>query len=150
PTPATAPNWSGGSAGSGTGTAFPAVPPGRGIPGAALRCATSWRAPRGGFGGSRRRRRPPGRPPRATAGDTRRPAGQGPHRGVRPPRWGGRRPSPLTRPRETRDAGLGRDSGRTGWPQLILRIGYGLPVTASPRRPVRDVLEERSPGKYPE
>ena len=58
--------------------------------------------------------------------------------------------SPLTQPLETRDAWLVRDSGRTGWPQLILRIGYGLPVTASPRRPVRDVLEERSPGKYPE
>jgi nitroreductase len=48
----------------------------------------------------------------------------------------------LTQPLETRDAWLVRDPGAgTGWPQLILRLGYGLPVPASPRRPVRDVLE---------
>jgi hypothetical protein len=50
--------------------------------------------------------------------------------------------SPLTQPLETRDAWLVRDpAAGSGWPQLILRIGYGLPVPASPRRPVSDVLE---------
>ena len=59
--------------------------------------------------------------------------------------------SPLTQPLETHDAWLVRDPGAaSGWPQLILRIGYGLPVAASPRRPVRDVLEEPPPGNYPE
>jgi hypothetical protein len=59
--------------------------------------------------------------------------------------------SPLTQPLETRDAWLVRDpAAGTGWPQLILRIGYGLPVPASPRRPIRDVLDEPSQGKYPE
>jgi hypothetical protein len=59
--------------------------------------------------------------------------------------------SPLTQPLETRDAWLVRDPGAgSGWPQLILRIGYGLPVPASPRRPVRDVLETPPPGTYPE
>jgi nitroreductase len=57
----------------------------------------------------------------------------------------------LTQPLETPDAWLVRDPGAgTGWPQLILRIGYGLPVPASPRRPVHDVLEPPPPGKYPE
>ena len=57
----------------------------------------------------------------------------------------------LTQPLETPDAWLVRDPGAgSGWPQLILRIGYGLPVPASPRRPVRDVLEAPPPGKYPE
>ena len=59
--------------------------------------------------------------------------------------------SPLTQPLETRDAWLVRDPATGGgWPQLILRIGYGLPVPASPRRPVRDVLETPPPGTYPE
>jgi nitroreductase len=59
--------------------------------------------------------------------------------------------SPLTQPLETHDAWLVRDPGAAGgWPQLILRVGYGLPVPASPRRPVRDVLDEPPPGKYPE
>lgn len=57
----------------------------------------------------------------------------------------------LSQPLETRDAWLVRDPGAgTGWPQLILRLGYGLPVPATPRRPVRDVLEAPPPGKYPE
>lgn len=57
----------------------------------------------------------------------------------------------LTQPLETRDAWLVRDPGAgMGWPQLILRLGYGLPVPATPRRPVRDVLEAPPPGKYPE
>jgi hypothetical protein len=37
-------------------------------------------------------------------------------------------------------------SGR-GTPQLILRIGYGLPAPVTPRRPVRDVLDTSVPGK---
>ena len=57
----------------------------------------------------------------------------------------------LTQPLETRDAWLVRDpAAGSSWPQLILRIGYGLPVPASPRRPVRDVLEAPPRGKYPE
>jgi nitroreductase len=58
----------------------------------------------------------------------------------------------LTQPLETHDAWLVRGPGAgTGWPQLILRLGYGLPVPATPRRPIRDVLiEEPPPGKYPE
>jgi nitroreductase len=58
----------------------------------------------------------------------------------------------LTQPLETPDAWLVRDpAAGTGWPQLILRLGYGLPVPATPRRPVPDVLiEEPPPGKYPE
>jgi nitroreductase len=57
----------------------------------------------------------------------------------------------LTQPLETPDAWLVRDPAGAGWPQLILRLGYGLPVPATPRRPVRDVLiEEPPPGKYPE
>ena len=49
--------------------------------------------------------------------------------------------SPLTQPLETPDAWLVREPG-TGfdYPQMILRLGYGLPVPASPRRPVSDVL----------
>lgn len=51
--------------------------------------------------------------------------------------------APLTQPLETADAWLVRDP-RVGveQPQMILRFGYGLPVTASPRRPVSDVLDE--------
>jgi len=49
--------------------------------------------------------------------------------------------SPLTLPLETADAWLVRDS-RSGHeqPQMILRIGYGLPVPPTPRRPVSQVL----------
>ena len=56
--------------------------------------------------------------------------------------------SPLTQPLETNDAWQVRDpvSGR-GTPQLILRIGYGLPVPATPRRPVSEVLDTSAPGK---
>jgi len=50
--------------------------------------------------------------------------------------------SPLTQPLESADAWLVRDP-RAGHeePQMILRIGYGLPVAQSPRRPVTDVLD---------
>jgi nitroreductase len=51
--------------------------------------------------------------------------------------------APLTQPLETADAWLVRDP-RAGvaQPQMILRLGYGLPVPGSPRRPVSDVLDE--------
>lgn len=54
----------------------------------------------------------------------------------------------LTQPLETGDAWQVRDpvSGR-GTPQLILRIGYGLPAPAAPRRPVSEVLDPPTPGK---
>ena len=49
--------------------------------------------------------------------------------------------SPLTQPLETADAWLVRDP-RSGHeqPQMVLRVGYGLPVPATPRRPVSQVL----------
>lgn len=52
--------------------------------------------------------------------------------------------APLTQPLETADAWLVRDP-REGieQPQMILRLGYGLPVPATPRRPVSEVLDER-------
>jgi nitroreductase len=52
--------------------------------------------------------------------------------------------APLTQPLETADAWLVRDP-RDGveQPQMILRLGYGLPVPGSPRRPVSDVLDAR-------
>jgi nitroreductase len=51
--------------------------------------------------------------------------------------------TPLTQPLETADAWLIRDprSG-TEQPQMILRIGYGLPVPPTPRRPVPEMLDE--------
>ncbi len=50
---------------------------------------------------------------------------------------------PLTQPLETADAWQVRDP-RSGCeqPQMILRIGYGLPVLAAPRRPLADMLDE--------
>jgi nitroreductase len=49
---------------------------------------------------------------------------------------------PLTQPLETADAWQVRDP-RSGieHPQMILRLGYGLPVPRAPRRPVSDVLD---------
>ncbi len=51
--------------------------------------------------------------------------------------------SPLTQPLETCDAWLVRDP-RSGHeePQMILRLGYGLPVLPTPRRPVSEVLDD--------
>jgi nitroreductase len=51
--------------------------------------------------------------------------------------------SPLTQPLESAEAWLVRDP-RSGHeePQMILRLGYGLPVSPSPRRPVTDVLDD--------
>ena len=49
--------------------------------------------------------------------------------------------SPLTHPLETPDAWLVRDlQSGFEYPQMILRIGYGLPVPHSPRRAVTEVL----------
>lgn len=52
--------------------------------------------------------------------------------------------APLTQPLETTDAWLVRDmqSGMEQ-PQMILRLGYGLPVPAAPRRPVTEFLDEQ-------
>jgi nitroreductase len=54
---------------------------------------------------------------------------------------------PLTQPLETPDAWLVPDP-RTGSdiPQMVLRLGYGLPVPATPRRPVSEILNEPHPG----
>jgi nitroreductase len=56
--------------------------------------------------------------------------------------------SPLTQPLETADAWLVRDpQSRAGQPQMILRIGYGLPLApGTRRRPLSDVIDERQPG----
>jgi nitroreductase len=55
--------------------------------------------------------------------------------------------SPLTQPLETDDAWMVRDPrSQSEQPQMILRIGYGLPVPPTPRRPVSDVLDESPPG----
>jgi len=56
--------------------------------------------------------------------------------------------SPLTQPLETTEAWLVRDprSG-TEQPQMIIRIGYGLTVPATPRRPVSEVLAEPPPDQ---
>jgi hypothetical protein len=53
--------------------------------------------------------------------------------------------SPLTQPLEVADSWLVRDpqSGME-YPQMILRVGYGLPVEHAPRRPVCEVLETAS------
>jgi len=54
--------------------------------------------------------------------------------------------SPLTQALETADAWQVRDPCSAGEkPQMILRLGYGLPVPASPRRPVPEVLDEPGP-----
>jgi nitroreductase len=52
--------------------------------------------------------------------------------------------SPLTQPLETAAAWLVRDARWSGeHPQMILRIGYGLPLgPRAPRRPVSEVLDE--------
>jgi hypothetical protein len=51
--------------------------------------------------------------------------------------------SPLTQPLETKDAWLVRDPrAGTEQPQMILRLGYGLPIPPAPRRPVSHILTE--------
>jgi len=56
---------------------------------------------------------------------------------------------PLTQPLETADAWLVRDPrSDKEQPQMILRIGYGLPIPAgAPRRPVTDVAEWLETGE---
>ena len=51
--------------------------------------------------------------------------------------------APLTQPLETGGAWQVRDP-RSGieYPQMILRLGYGLPAPRAPRRPVSDVLDD--------
>jgi len=51
--------------------------------------------------------------------------------------------TPLTLPLETAEAWLVRDpQSEHEEPQMILRLGYGLPVSPTPRRPVTEVLDE--------
>jgi nitroreductase len=53
--------------------------------------------------------------------------------------------APLTQPLETADAWLVRDvHAGIEKPQMILRLGYGLPVPAAPRRPVSEFLDEQT------
>lgn len=56
---------------------------------------------------------------------------------------------PLTQPLETADSWLVRDPrSEMEQPQMILRIGYGLPIPAgAPRRPVTDVAEWLEPSE---
>jgi nitroreductase family protein len=50
--------------------------------------------------------------------------------------------APLTQPLETADAWLVRDpQSGVEYPQIIVRLGEGLPVPRAPRRPVSDVLD---------
>lgn len=52
---------------------------------------------------------------------------------------------PLTQPLETADAWLVRDpQSGIEYPQMIVRLGDGLPVPRAPRRPVSDVLDPPS------
>jgi nitroreductase len=82
----------------------------------------------------------------STAGGTRKDwmhAGQALQRALLTATLRGIAAAPLTQPLETADAWLVRDpQAGTEQPQMILRLGYGLPVPASPRRPVGDVLDE--------
>ena len=57
---------------------------------------------------------------------------------------------PITQPLETADAWLVRDP-RSGseQPQMILRLGYGLPVPPTPRRPPGDILDKPEPAENP-
>ena len=54
---------------------------------------------------------------------------------------------PVTQPLETREPPPGREPSQ-GHIQLVIRLGYGPPGAATPRRPVRDVLTivRRGPG----
>jgi nitroreductase len=53
--------------------------------------------------------------------------------------------SPITQPLEV-NAWLVRDTrSGTEQPQMILRLGYGLPTPTAPRRPISDVMDEPGP-----
>jgi nitroreductase len=58
---------------------------------------------------------------------------------------------PLTQPLETTDAWQVRDPrSEIEEPQMILRIGYGLPLPpGAPRRPVAEILDTPGPGRNP-
>ena len=55
---------------------------------------------------------------------------------------------PLTQPPDAREPAHGREASLHGHIQLVIRLGYGPPGPATPRRPVRDVLaiERQAPG----
>ncbi len=83
----------------------------------------------------------------STAGGTRKDwmhAGQGLQRVLLTATAHGIAAAPLTQPLETADAWLVRDPREeaVSQPHMILRLGYGLSVSATPRRPVSDVLDE--------
>ena len=56
---------------------------------------------------------------------------------------------PLTQALETADAWLVREQGSgSGQPQMILRIGYGLPIQpGAPRRPVAEIIDRPQSGQ---
>jgi nitroreductase len=56
---------------------------------------------------------------------------------------------PLTQPLETSDAWqIRRPWSGTGTPQMIFRLGYGLPIPqGSPRRPITDIIDQRWAGR---
>lgn len=57
--------------------------------------------------------------------------------------------SPITQPVEV-NAWLVRDTrSGTEQPQMILRLGYGLPTPAVPRRPISEVVYEPEPAEHP-
>jgi nitroreductase len=58
---------------------------------------------------------------------------------------------PLTQPLETADAWQVRDPRSADeQPQMILRIGYGLPLPpGAPRRPISEILDEPEPDQQP-
>lgn len=90
-------------------------------------------------------RNPTSRPARSSVGERAYSllAGQAPQRVLLTATAHGLAASPLTHPLEKADARMVRDP-RSGLeePQMILRLGYGLPVPPAPRRPLREVLDE--------
>ena len=42
---------------------------------------------------------------------------------------------------------LRRSLGRSGWPQIVVRFGYGTPGHPSPRRDVAEVIGDNGPGR---
>jgi nitroreductase len=58
---------------------------------------------------------------------------------------------PLTQPLETADAWQVRDPRSADeQPQMILRIGYGLPLPpGAPRRSISEILDEPEPDQQP-
>ena len=50
--------------------------------------------------------------------------------------------TPLTQPLETAAWQVRDPRSGIEYPQMILRLGYGLPVAGAPRRPVSDALDD--------